>query len=187
MTSIEISFAPWRKQPALASLRRWGGFAVLLLLATRVSSAAPVNASVYSVSGVVEFAGPGSSSFAPLRKGISLPVGSTIRTGDDGVAVLATTPGSSVQLGSDSLLKLNRLAFARSGSAVTERTVLLQLNSGVVTALIDPGTPKITDFKIQTPQGIAGARGTYYAVLVYEGKTYVGVKEGHVAASFNGR
>jgi hypothetical protein len=147
--------------------------------------AASVSARVYSVSGTVEFAGPGSSSFATLNKGQTLAIGSTIRTGDDGVAVLVTTPGSAIQLGKDSIVRLNDLAFAKSGGSVTQRTATLQLTSGVVSALIDPSTPKITDFRIQTPQGAAAARGTFYAVLVYHGKTYVGVKEGRVAATAN--
>jgi len=145
--------------------------------------AATVSATVYSVSGTVEFAGPSSVSYAPLAKGQTLAVGSTIRTGDDGVAVLVTTPGSAIQIGNGSILKLNQLAFAKSGGDVTQRQAVLQLNSGVVSALIDPSTPKVTDFKIQTPQGAAAARGTFYAVLVYNGKTYVGVKEGKVAAT----
>jgi len=142
--------------------------------------AATVSAQVFSVAGTVEFAGPGSSSYAPLKKGQTLAIGSTIRTGDDGVAVLVTTPGSAIQIGNSSILKINQLAFAKSGSEVTQRTAVLQLTSGVVSALIDPSTPKITDFQLQTPEGAAAARGTFYAVLVYHGKTYVGVKEGKV-------
>jgi len=95
--------------------------------------------------------------------------------------VLVTTPGSAIQLGNNSVLKINKLAFAKSGSDVTQRAANLQLTSGVISALIDPSTPKITDFQVQTPEGAAAARGTFYAVLVYNGKTYVGVKEGHVA------
>jgi len=155
----------------------------LLVLSATVVSAANVNAIVYSVSGTAEYANPGSSSFAPLKKGQALPIGSTVRTGDDGIAVLVTTPGSAIQIGNGSVLKLNALAFAKSGSDVTQRQAVLQLSSGVVSALIDPSTPNITDFRIQTPQGAAAARGTFYAVLVYNGKTYVGVKEGKVAAS----
>jgi len=154
----------------------------LTLLSVAGVSAAPVNATAYSVSGTVEFAGPGSSTYAPLKKGQVLAIGSTVRTGDDGVAVLQTTPGSAVQVGNGSILKINELAFAKSGDNVTERKARLQLNTGVVSALIDPSTPKVTDFKIQTPQGAAAARGTFYAVCVYQGKTYVGVREGHVAA-----
>jgi hypothetical protein len=159
---------------------------IFFVFSCSVGSAAPIYASVFSVSGSAEFAGPGSASFAALKKGQLLSIGSTVRTGDDGIAILVTTPGSAIQVGNSSLLKLNELAFARSGGRITQRTASLQLTSGVVSALIDPSTPKITDFKIQTPQGAAAARGTFYAVLVYQGKTYVGVKEGHVAATSNG-
>ena len=157
-----------------------------MLLSAVTLQAAEVSAKVFSVSGTVEFAGPGSSSFAPLKKGQILAIGSTVRTGDDGVAVLVTTPGSAIQVGNSSILKINNLAFAKSGSTVTQRTAVLQLTSGVVSALIDPSTPKITDFQVRTPEGAAAARGTFYAVLVYQGKTYIGVKEGHVAVKSSG-
>jgi hypothetical protein len=170
-----------------AKIRKAFGIAALLLLATISGHAAAVNAWVYSVSGTAEFAAPGSSNFAPLKKGQNLAIGSTVRTGDDGVAVLVTTPGSAIQVGNDSNLKLSELAFAKAGDSVTERKAVVQLNSGVVSALIDPSTPKITDFRVQTPQGAAAARGTFYAVLVYHGKTYIGVKEGKVAASATGQ
>ncbi len=168
--------------PLATSLLR--PFCALLLLALP-ALAAPVNATVFSVSGSVEGAGPGSASFHPLHKGDHLPIGSAVRTGDDGVAVLVTTPGSAIQVGNDSEIRLSDLAFAKAGGDVTQREAHVQLTSGVVSALIDPHTPKVTDFQIQTPEGVAAARGTFYAVLVYKGKTYVGVKEGKVAASSN--
>src|ERR1700689_2193564 len=99
----------------------------LLLLSGATLQAATVDAKVYSVAGTVEFAGPGSSSYAPLKKGQTIAIGSTIRTGDDGVAVLVTTPGSAIQVGNSSILKINQLAFAKSGGAVTQRTAVLQL------------------------------------------------------------
>jgi len=160
------------------------GFA---LLSAATLHAAPISAQVFSVSGTVEFAGPGSSSFAPLKKGQILAIGSTVRTGDDGIAILVTTPGSAIQVGNSSTLKINKLAFAKSGSAVTQRTAVVQLQTGVVSALIDPSTPKITDFQVQTPEGAAAARGTFYAVLVYQGKTYIGVKEGKVGVKATGQ
>ena len=103
-----------------------------------------------------------------------------------GVAVLVTTPGSAVQIGNDSVLKINALAFKKTDGDVSQREAHLQLTSGVVSALIDPSTPKVTDFQVATPEGAAAARGTYFAVLVYHGKTYVGVKEGKVGAVANG-
>jgi hypothetical protein len=165
--------------------------ALFLLALVAISPAsvfgAAVNASVFAVSGTAESAAPGSSSYTPLKKGQILPIGTTVRTGDDGTAVLVVTPGSAIQVGNGSILKLTELAFAKSGSSVTQRKATIQLTSGVVSALIDPSTPQVTDFKIQTPQGAAAARGTFYAVLVYHGKTYVGVKEGKVAASSTGK
>ena len=158
-----------------------------MLLSAASLHAATVTAKVFSVAGTVEFAGPGSSSYASLKKGDILPIGSTVRTGDDGVAVIITTGKSAIQVGNSSVVKINKLAFAKSGGAVTENTANLQLTSGVVSALIDPSTPKVTDFQVQTSQGAAAARGTFYAVLVYHGKTYIGCKEGHVAVRTAGQ
>jgi hypothetical protein len=168
-------------------LRRSACAIALLLISAVAIQAAEVSAKVFSVSGSAEASKPGSSSFAPMTKGQILAIGSTVRTGDDGVAVIVTTPGSAIQVGNNSVVKINKLAFAKSGGSVTQRTASLQLQNGVVSALIDPSTPKITDFQVQTPEGAAAARGTFYAVLVYHGKTYVGVKEGHVAVKANGQ
>jgi hypothetical protein len=163
------------------------GLIVFVFLSAAALRAATVDAQVFSVNGTVQFAGPGSSNYASLKKGQVLAIGSTVRTGDDGVAVLVTTPGSAVELGNNSVMKINQLAFAKSGGTVTQRSADLQLSSGVISALIDPSTPKITDFRVQTPEGAAAARGTFYAVLVYHGKTYVGVKEGKVAVKSFGQ
>jgi hypothetical protein len=169
------------------TLRIYSIVLCVLLLGGETLRAATIDAHVFSVSGTVEYAAPDSSSYVPLKKGQSLAIGSTVRTGDDGIAVLVTTPGSAIQVGNSSIVKLNKLAFAKSGGDVTQRQAVLQLTSGVVSALIDPSTPKITDFQVQTPEGAAAARGTFYAVLVYEGKTYVGVKEGKVAVKAAGQ
>ncbi len=157
-----------------------------LLIFTGTMQAATVKALVKSVSGTVEFAPPGSTSFSPLKKDQELVIGTTIRTGDDGKAVIRTTPGTAIEVGNGSNLKINELAFSKSGSTVTEQKAHLELTSGVVSALIDHNTPKVTDFSIQTPQGAAAARGTFYAVYVINGKTYVGVKDGKVGAAASG-
>jgi hypothetical protein len=170
-------------------LFRAGGLLAVLMAGLGVTTlrAEPVKALVESVHGTVEFAPPGSSAFAPLKKGQELPVGTTIRTGGDGSADIITTPGSVIQVGNDTKLRLNALAFAKSGSTVTQREAHLQLTSGVVSALIDPSTPKVTDFQVQTPDGAAAARGTFYAVMVSHGKTYVSVRQGKVGAIANSK
>lgn len=160
--------------------------AVFLLVVTALQ-AETVKAVVKTVKGRVEFAPPGSSSFSPLKEGQELLVGSTIRTGSDGTADIITTPGSAIQIGNNSNLRLNALAFSKSGGAVTERKAHLELTKGVVSALIDPSTPKITDFQVQTPEGAAAARGTFYAVAVEHGHTYVSVERGKVGAMANSK
>ena len=142
----------------------------------------PVPATAFSVTGTAEFAPPQSISFQPLKAGQVLPLGSTVRTGDDGKVVLQTTPGSAVELGNDSILKINELAFQKTGGAVTERKARLELTSGVVSALVDPSTPKVTDFKIQTPEGALVARGTFFTVVVKNGKTYATADNGKISA-----
>jgi hypothetical protein len=166
----------------LARIRPAAAIAALALLPAFTATAATINASVFSASGDAEYAPPGSTNYQPLHKGLHLGVGSTIRTGDNGVAVIVTTPGSAIQIGNDSVVKINELAFQRSNGSISQREAHLQLTSGVVSALIDPSTPKVTDFQVATPEGAAAARGTFFAVLVYHGKTYVGVKEGKVGA-----
>ncbi len=155
------------------------GFALLLLTGANVH-ADTIKAQVFSVSGSVQAAAPNTASYAPIKKGDLLAIGSTIRTGDDGVAVIVTTPGSAVQIGNNSVVKLNKLAFAKTGGDITQRQAVLQLQSGVVSALIDPATPKSPTSKSKPPKAPPppAARST---VLVYHGKTYVGVKEGKVA------
>jgi hypothetical protein len=155
-------------------------FAILALVGNL--QADTVMATVASVTGTAQYALPQSLSFNPLKTGQQLPVGSSIRTGDDGKVVLVTTPGSAIELGNNSILKINELAFQKAGGAVTERKARLELTSGVVSALVDPSTPKVTDFKIQTPDGALVARGTHYTVIVRDGKTYSSVGEGKISA-----
>ena len=159
-----------------------GCLAVASMLVTTGLRAEPVDAVVVSFSGAVEAAPPQTSSYAALKVGEKLPEGSTVRTGPGGKVVLQATPGSAVEVGSDSILKINELAFHKAGGAVTERKARLELSSGVVNALIDPSTPTVTDFQVETPEGVAAARGTFYTVMVRNGKTYTQVNEGKVAA-----
>ena len=156
--------------------------ALLLTVASAKSlRAETVSATVFSVTGTVEFAPPQSVSYAPLKVGQVLAVGSTVRTGSDGKAVLQATPGSAVEVGNDSILRINALSFSKHDGAVTERKARLELSSGVVSLLVDPSTPKITDFQVQTPAGAAAARGTFYTVVVKDGKTYSTVNEGKIS------
>lgn len=135
-------------------------------------------ASVSSVNGKVTFAASPSAQFVPLTAGAEIPIGSRIRTGPNSTAVVIVVRGAAMQIAENSDLTIDALV---SGAA--KRKALVSLKTGTVSALIDPKRSKQTDFKIQTPQGVAAARGTFYGVTVKKGKTFVGVKKGKVGVA----
>lgn len=136
-------------------------------------------ARVSSVSGRVTYAPPQSGEFSQLAAGAEIPIGSRIRTGRDGTAVIVVVSGAAMQISEDSDVTIDSLS-----SSPEKRKALVSLKSGTVSALIDPKRSKQTDFKIQTPQGVAAARGTFYGVTVKSGKTYVGVRKGKVGVAY---
>ena len=97
-------------------LPRFITIALLALASALTATAGTIDATVFSVSGDAQFAAPGSNHFAPMTKGQTLPVGTTVRTGDNGVAVLVTTPGSAVQVGNDSVSR-----FPKEGDTIQIR------------------------------------------------------------------
>jgi hypothetical protein len=135
-------------------------------------------ARISSVSGQVSYAASEGADFKPLKAGAEIPTGSRIKTGKDGTAVVIVVSGAAMQVGENSDLTIEEMR-----STEAKRKALVSLKSGTVSALIDPKRSKQTDFKIQTPQGVAAARGTFYGVTVKKGKTYVGVKKGKVGVA----
>jgi hypothetical protein len=113
-----------------------------------------------------------------LTTGAEIPIGSRVRTGSDSTAVIIVVSGAAMQISENS-----DVTIASMSSTPEKRKALVSLKSGTVSALIDPKRSKQTDFKIQTPQGVAAARGTFYGVTVKNGKTYVGVKKGKVGVA----
>jgi hypothetical protein len=135
-------------------------------------------ARVSSVSGPVTYSAPESAESSQLTAGAEIPIGSRIRTGHDGTAVIIVVSGAAMQISENS-----DVTIASMSSSPEKRKALVSLKSGTVSALIDPKRSKQTDFKIQTPQGVAAARGTFYGVTVKGGRTYVGVKKGKVGVA----
>jgi len=135
-------------------------------------------ARVTSVEGRVSFASSPAAQFAPLTAGTELPTGARVRTGSDGTALIVVVSGAAIRVSENSEVTIDAMS-----SDAAKRKALISLKSGTVSALIDPKRSKQTDFKIQTPQGVAAARGTFYGVTVKKGKTFVGVKKGKVGVA----
>lgn len=135
-------------------------------------------ARVTSVNGRVTYATSSNGAFSPLTAGAEIPIGSRVRTGSDGTAVIVVVSGAAMQVSENSDVTIDVMS-----SDAAKRKALVTLKTGTISALIDPKRSKQTDFKIQTPQGVAAARGTFYGVTVEKGKTYVGVKKGKVGVA----
>lgn len=143
-------------------------------------NAAPVKAKVHSVKGTVVYAAPGSDAFRPLTRGMLLSRGTTVRTGAGAEAVIVAVPGAAMRIDANSTVVLDEMDFSQIGDVVTKRKARVELRSGTVSALLEKDAPEINDFRIQTAQGVAAARGTFYAVTVEDDKTFVAVREGKV-------
>ena len=152
-------------------------FLFTLFLLTGISSLCAESgfATAYEVSGEVTFLRPGDQNVYVLERGFELPVGSRIVTGADGVAVMKLTTGTAVRIAENTEVILMDVQEHQR-----KQKVRLKLNRGTLGSLLDPNRKNETDFRIQTAQGSAAARGTFYAVTVANGNTYVKVDEGVV-------
>jgi hypothetical protein len=124
--------------------------------------------------GDVKVTPPGGAAKA-LAAGEIVTLGSTVTTGPGARAVIVMTPRSAIRVGENSNVVIEELAETANPPKVT-----IDLKTGSLGALLKPGAGAEMDFKIKTPSGIAAARGTYYAVVVENGKGFAQVKEGKV-------
>lgn len=115
-----------------------------------------------------------------LSRGQVVQAGTMIQTGPKSRAVIMMTGSSAIRISENSQITLARMDDAGAGG---ESKVKVDLNQGSVGALIDSNKKRQIDFKIETPHGVATARGTFYAVIVKDGKTYTKVAHGKVGVT----
>jgi hypothetical protein len=163
------------------SLPRVAILSAVLAMSAIGLRATSMPALISDVKGTAEYADPGSTDFKPLAKGATLPSGSIIKTGPDGVVLFVPVRGTAMRVAPNSEITVSNMDFSLDGNKVTSRKADIELTNGTVSALLDEKiSPDVTDFKIHTPQGVAAARGTFYAVCVHDDKSYVKVKSGKV-------
>tara|TARA_B100000927_G_scaffold51563_1_gene38459 strand:- start:5025 stop:5561 length:537 start_codon:yes stop_codon:yes gene_type:complete len=110
-----------------------------------------------------------------LKKGDKVVVGTTVKTGADSRAVIVITPRSAIRISENSEVLIEMV-----NQDVQPADVTINLKDGSLGALLKPNAADELDFKVRTPSGVAAARGTFYAVVVKDGKGYAQVKEGQV-------
>jgi len=108
----------------------------------------------------------GSQPARELKVGDKLPQGALITTSGNAEVDIQTFSGSVTTIKPGSNVTLNKLSLTTEGGKVTKQTALLDLTVGTVVSTLDPAKKSINDYSIQTPRGIAAARGTKYSVTV---------------------
>lgn len=148
--------------------------AVLAFLSVSLIQAEPESGSVTVAVGDVQLIAEDGTA-KPLKKGDKIAVGSTVTTGGDSRAVIVITPRSAIRISENSTVVIDTI-----DETVKPINVMIDVKDGSLGALLKPNAADELDFKVRTPSGVAAARGTFYAVVVKDGKGYAQVKEGRV-------
>ncbi len=138
--------------------------AMLVLAGASITQAEQVQAKILAVKGLVTVDVPGVGT-QELGKGDLIPVGSKIKTSDNGNVILGLMPGASTIVQTNTDVTISELDIEKKNEKVESRTVKLDMPSdagGVISFLNE--LDGVSDFRIQTPSGIAAARGTAWQV-----------------------
>jgi len=149
--------------------------AMIVFLAAFAANAAPESGNVTVAVGDVKVTPPGGGAAQELKAGDVVAAGSTVKTGADSRAVIVMTSKSAIRIAANSEVLVEEMK-----ESDTEPKVMIDLKNGSLGALLKPGAGAEMDFKVKTPSGIAAARGTFFAVVVEDGKGFAQVKEGKV-------
>lgn len=151
------------------------GVSAIILGWCGYSLAAPESGTVTVSIGEVNALAADGGDPAPVQKGDKVAIGTTIQTGDASRAVVVITPRSAIRISENSEIVIEKV-----DEEASPKDILIDLKDGSLGALLKPNAAGTLDFKVRTPSGVAAARGTFYSVVVKDGKGYAQVKEGRV-------
>jgi len=142
-------------------------FPLLFLAAFAAAFAGPVAAGALTggsrVAQVVELTSPaevkhaGSAASEPLAKGASLRLGDALRTGAGGRVKISFDDRSVLILAENSHLEITRHVFDPSAR---QRDSLFKLYEGKVRAIVGELFGTTSEYRIESPTGVAGVKGT---------------------------
>lgn len=122
------------------------------------------NATVYSIRGSAKYS-QGGGVWVPLKTGTVLKPGATIQTAPESIVDLNLKEnGPVVRITPNTTISLDKLAFTGTGvEGVTETK--LNVQNGTLIGNVKK-LARASKYEIQTPNGVAGIRGTDYVVSV---------------------
>ena len=139
--------------------------ATVLCLAASPARGAAGYAIVKKVVGTVTYTGVTGS--GAVTAGSALPGGSVITTGANSYADLDLgANGDALRIEADSRVTLDTLTLTRRGSRVSQAQTELSVQRGSVVANVVRKLSRSSRYRIHTPNGIAGIRGTSFRIGV---------------------
>jgi hypothetical protein len=137
-------------------------------------------ARVLYLEGTVWIRPPGESDYHQLAEDEPIAGQSLIYTGADGILDFATGPGMAVRLVPRTAVVVDELPAPAPASSTKPVVSQVDLRKGTIFSALgcENGTP--INFSVQTPSGVAGARGTMFATSVVEGTSQVSMLHGTV-------
>jgi len=138
-------------------------FLAVLAAALARPAAAGAQTGGSGVAQVVELTPPaevkhaGSAASVPLTKGASLRLGDALRTGAGGRIKMSFDDQSTLILAENSRLDISRHVF---DPAANKRVSLFKLYEGKVRAIVGELFGATSEYRIESPTGVAGVKGT---------------------------
>ena len=155
----------------------------LALIATLELSAQSVR--VIFVSGQAQLQRPEEPALRPAQKGETVIIGTRIVTGADGRLVLTPMPGVKSIVSPNTTLVLESVSETRTSETNVTHAAVLDLKSGNVVSDLQKPEGVTYDYGIRTARGLAGARGTTFAVGINAaGIQTISVTHGSISVSF---
>jgi hypothetical protein len=139
-----------------------------------------LNAVVVSVSGNVKLQRPGTTTEIDIASGTIIPSKAELHSGTNGEASVGISSGLALTLKNETRIKILEATETLRPDGVLARTAVIEVMEGRVVVLLPEKGNEIFDLKIKTPQGTIKPRGTFYALMVKEGQSFLAVSEGKV-------
>jgi len=141
------------------------GVALAVVFCATALQAAPTKgtARITSVRGDAQFS-DANGKLQAIVAGIDLPEGSTIKTGPNSFVYMAVNSRTSaVRVNENSVMKLEKLEL--QNNAEGDSDTVLDVQKGQTIGDIKK-LSKVSNFDVRTPQGLAGIRGTAFAIIL---------------------
>jgi hypothetical protein len=140
----------------------------------------PLSAVVVAVSGNVKLQRPGVADRMDIASGTLIPPNAELFSGATAEASVGISSGLALTLKNDTHLKILQASETLRSDGVLARSAVIEVFEGRVVVLLPEKQREVFDLKIKTPQGTIKPRGTFYALMVKEGQSFLAVSEGKV-------